>query len=59
MQQNVDNLLQPVAAHYLLIVKQHMEFLWEAGMIGTLQLNMLHVFLMRQAFLLEDDSRRD
>lgn len=59
MQQNVENLLQPVAVHYLLIVKQHNMFLWKACMISTLQLNMLYVFLMRQAFLIEDDSRHD
>ena len=39
MLQNAANPLQPVAAHYLLIVKQREEFLLKACMIGTLQLN--------------------
>ncbi len=53
MPQNVENPLNPVVAHYLLIVEQHGEFLRKACMIGALLLNTAHEFLMRQAFSIQ------
>lgn len=59
MLKTTENPLQPKAAHYLLIVKQHKEFfLQKATMIGALELNTPHVFLMRQASSIEGDCRR-